>query len=290
MAVTIKAYSDGSCELTSKKMHIGIYAERCDTGEVICYGHSDVRNREGDILPGTCNESEFYALLELLSRLDTYLKSHTAEEHTVLIHTDSMLAYRQIKGDWKIKSDTLFYLVGRVRSALENGPYKLVHIPRKENRMADSLSNEGCTEDPHFGMRTEAGRGRDEAADGDRNLSTDFLSQLFPKNLPSLRNKLVSAVEGTDTESAITALDEMVFTLGHAAQTKTTQYMDTLIQRVVGGILSDLKHTRSLILGHNFEEALNLLEAYKFLPTETTEIFENPNSDEFEDIELCEAR
>ena len=287
MAVTIKAYSDGSCELKSKKMHIGLYAERCDTGEVICYGHSDVRTRDGGILPGTCNESEFYALIELLTRLDSYLKAHTSEEHAVLIHTDSMLAYKQINGDWKIKSDALFHLVNKVRNALQNGPYKLVHIPRTENRIADSLSNEGCTEDPHFGKRTEAGLKRDDPVYGDRNLSTDFLSKLFPKELPALRNKLVAAVDENNSEDALSVLEDMETALKSAETTKTTQYMDTLIKRVVTGIISDLEHARSLILQHNYEDALELLETYKFLPAETIEVFETPNP---EDFELCELK
>lgn len=60
------------------------------------------------------------------------------------IFSDSELLVKQIKGEYKVKADTIKPLYARVVSIL-NGPYKfrwsIGHIPRESNNVADTCAN-----------------------------------------------------------------------------------------------------------------------------------------------------
>ena len=59
------------------------------------------------------------------------------------IHMDSQLIVRQIKGEYKIKNKDLLPLYKGVKEDLAKiQEYRIVHIPRRYNQLADSLANQ----------------------------------------------------------------------------------------------------------------------------------------------------
>ena len=58
------------------------------------------------------------------------------------IYSDSKLCVEQIKGAFKVSSGNLLPLHNRVKYLLRYFPkWEIHHIPREQNRRADSLSN-----------------------------------------------------------------------------------------------------------------------------------------------------
>jgi ribonuclease HI len=91
----------------------------------------------------TNNEAEYQALIMGLeeavrrgyNRLDIFL--------------DSELAVNQINGAYRIKSKNLLKYIIKVRNLLSLlHEYKIAHIDRSHNKMADQLANEAI--DEHF--------------------------------------------------------------------------------------------------------------------------------------------
>jgi len=65
----------------------------------------------------------------------------------LIIYSDSQLMVRQLNGAYKIKQPHLRSLAGRVHELLQNFPsHEIIHIPREQNREADSLANEAIDE------------------------------------------------------------------------------------------------------------------------------------------------
>ncbi|MGI6631783.1 MAG: ribonuclease HI family protein [Bacillota bacterium] len=60
----------------------------------------------------------------------------------VEIRSDSELCVRQIKGEYKVKSEGLIALHRRVKGLLSRfEKWEIKHVPREENSAADSVSN-----------------------------------------------------------------------------------------------------------------------------------------------------
>lgn len=60
----------------------------------------------------------------------------------VLVHMDSELIVRQLNGIYKVKDPKMLELYGQVRRLLrEFSDWKVVHVPRSENKRADELVN-----------------------------------------------------------------------------------------------------------------------------------------------------
>ncbi|MEW6727441.1 ribonuclease HI family protein [Desulforudis sp. 1088] len=60
------------------------------------------------------------------------------------VQADSQLVVRQFNGDYRIKDAGLQQIAGRVRRLLLEHPevkVRLVHVPREENRLADTAVN-----------------------------------------------------------------------------------------------------------------------------------------------------
>ena len=55
-----------------------------------------------------------------------------------MIHTDSKLVYHQVRGDWKVKSDTSKKYVPRIRKKMDG--VRLAWVPREKNKDADRLA------------------------------------------------------------------------------------------------------------------------------------------------------
>lgn len=99
---------------------------------------------------GSCtnNEAEYQALI-------AGLKEAVGRGYSRLnIFMDSELVVKQINGDYRVKSKHLLKHVVEVRSLLSSiSAYRVVHIDRSENKMADQLANEAI--DEHFQVNSE---------------------------------------------------------------------------------------------------------------------------------------
>ena len=58
--------------------------------------------------------------------------------------SDSQLLVEQIKGNYKVKDEKLKLLFGQAKSLiLKLDEFKIEHIPREKNKIADALANKG---------------------------------------------------------------------------------------------------------------------------------------------------
>ena len=61
----------------------------------------------------------------------------------LVVYGDSNLVVEQIKGNYKVKSDSLRHLYNEAVDFISNIPdFKISHIPREQNQRADFLSNQ----------------------------------------------------------------------------------------------------------------------------------------------------
>lgn len=89
----------------------------------------------------TSNVAEYHALILVLEA------AADLGFERVRVRTDSTLVASQVAGAWRVKSDNLKPLVGRVRRLLE--PYREVevkYIPREKNSECDALANRAIDE------------------------------------------------------------------------------------------------------------------------------------------------
>ena len=86
----------------------------------------------------TNNIAEYRALI-LGIKLST---EHNAKR--TLFKSDSELMVKQIKGEYKVKNAQLKLLFAEAQSLLKKLPnWKIMHVPREENKEADLLANKG---------------------------------------------------------------------------------------------------------------------------------------------------
>lgn len=86
----------------------------------------------------TNNQSEYLALRSALR--EAYLLYPEANIHCFM---DSQLAVEQMNGNYKVKSENikpLFEEVSRIASQFKS--FKISHVPREKNKVADMLANE----------------------------------------------------------------------------------------------------------------------------------------------------
>jgi ribonuclease HI len=92
----------------------------------------------------TNNVAEYTALIEALRYV--IKQSISAVE----IRSDSQLLVRQIKGEYKVRTQHIQDLYDQVRELLRHFVfYQIQHVPRSENKLADRLANEAL--DRHRG-------------------------------------------------------------------------------------------------------------------------------------------
>ena len=89
----------------------------------------------------TNNEAEYHALIR---GLEVALKQGCIE---VEAKGDSQLIVQQVTGDWKTKEPRLRELRDRVQELAEDfETFEIQHIPREENKEADSLVEQAFSE------------------------------------------------------------------------------------------------------------------------------------------------
>ncbi len=128
----ITIYFDGLCQPVNP-------------GGVATYGYVVYRNNEvikkgyGVIGEGkgmTNNVAEYTALKKAIEWVDSQ-----KIKDKILIKGDSQLVINQLKGKWKVKSQTSKKFVPQIRELLKDKEVELVWIPREENSQADRLCN-----------------------------------------------------------------------------------------------------------------------------------------------------
>jgi ribonuclease HI len=84
----------------------------------------------------TNNVAEYRALLLALEEAALHAVS------SITVHSDSELLVRQLKGEYKVKAEHLRPLHAEACRRLRVFPsVRILHVPREENRRADSLAN-----------------------------------------------------------------------------------------------------------------------------------------------------
>ena len=88
----------------------------------------------------TNNQAEYYALLLGLFTFVHYKKDHDSIE----IYSDSLLLVKQVQGIYRVKHEGLKQLYACAMHYLSKiGSYKISHIKREKNTIADKLANQG---------------------------------------------------------------------------------------------------------------------------------------------------
>ncbi len=86
----------------------------------------------------TNNVAEYEALLLGLKALLELGKKH------VCVQSDSELLVRQLNGEYRVKDQKLKVLFQNAVELLRQfDAYRIVHVPRESNRLADRLANRG---------------------------------------------------------------------------------------------------------------------------------------------------
>jgi ribonuclease HI len=99
----------------------------------------------------TNNIAEYTALLECLNHVSALIRKTGIPCTTLVLHSDSELMVRQMKGEYKVKDVVLKKLFSQARKALSSSEFEFLikHVPREKNREADALANESIDEHPH---------------------------------------------------------------------------------------------------------------------------------------------
>ena len=89
----------------------------------------------------TNNEAEYNALILALKNIDNNTSN-------INIFSDSELMVKQLKGLYKVKNEKLKPLYNEVNNLLKNKNYKIFHVRRDKNKLADKLANEAIDNHP----------------------------------------------------------------------------------------------------------------------------------------------
>ena len=87
----------------------------------------------------TNNQAEYYALVLGVFFTKKYIKK---DEHLTII-SDSQLLVRQMNGIYKVKDAQLAQLKNLAKTWLEDYNYKVHHVLREHNTLADEMANRG---------------------------------------------------------------------------------------------------------------------------------------------------
>ncbi len=108
-------------------------------GVAIFDKNSNLINEACDYLGVATNNIAEYKALILGVKLST---KYNAKR--VLFKSDSELMVKQIKGEYRVKNAQLKILFTEAQSLLKKLPnWKIMHVPREENKDADLLANKG---------------------------------------------------------------------------------------------------------------------------------------------------
>lgn len=128
----ITIYFDGLCQPVNPG-GVATY------GYVVYHNNKLIKKEHGVVGEGkgmTNNVAEYTALKKALE----WVNSQKIRDK-LLIKGDSLLVINQLKGKWKVKSQTSKRFVPQIKKLLKDMDFELVWIPREENVEADRLCN-----------------------------------------------------------------------------------------------------------------------------------------------------
>ena len=96
----------------------------------------------------TNNVAEYTALIECLRHVHRLGAGNKMRCTSLVIHSDSELLVRQLKGEYRVRDAALKRLHKEVRALLDASTFEflITHVPRELNREADALANESIDE------------------------------------------------------------------------------------------------------------------------------------------------
>lgn len=96
----------------------------------------------------TNNEAEYEAVIFALQKLKALFGKEKMSQTEIEFKMDSQLAVRQLNGEYKIETQTLFPLFIKVWNLkMDFGPISFTKIPREQNKEADALANRAMDEE-----------------------------------------------------------------------------------------------------------------------------------------------
>lgn len=115
---------------------------RAGIGVVICDREQNVLEEISEYIGETTNNVAEYRAL--ISALEEVRKYHPKE---LEVFSDSELLVKQINGQYKVRSPLILPLYKEAKRLVETLPkWKIRHIPREENPLADALANRAVDE------------------------------------------------------------------------------------------------------------------------------------------------
>jgi ribonuclease HI len=129
----VKIYSDGGARGNPGPAATGwlIYVE----DELVDFGGTYI----GD---ATNNIAEYSALQQALATVTRLAMKQKLQIEKIICHLDSELVVKQLNGEYKIKNEDLQKMAIVIKLNLKNfTDYKIQHIPREQNKLADKLVN-----------------------------------------------------------------------------------------------------------------------------------------------------
>ena len=132
----IKVYTDGASRGNPGAAAVGIV--------ILDDEEKEIRTHKRSIGTATNNFAEYTALAESVS----LLKDLEEPFDEINFFCDSELVVKQIRGEYKIKNKELIRLSLEFWKEIKslNKKFSITHIPRAENKRADSLANEALDE------------------------------------------------------------------------------------------------------------------------------------------------
>jgi len=140
----LSIFSNNDCRIV--KSHWVLYIDGASRGNPGLAGAGIFLSKNAEVVAKnsyflgtkTNNQAEYYALVCGLK----VLKEQAPQgKDQVTIYSDSELLVRQVKGIYKIKNQDLKKLYDDVISLLHGLDYKIEHIRREKNTVADDLAN-----------------------------------------------------------------------------------------------------------------------------------------------------
>lgn len=139
--------------------HAVQYCGQEGVGELIIHTDGASRGNPGKAGIGVAIFDKEYHLVEEVSRFIGKATNNVAEYKAMILaaqkaivynakevtfKTDSELLVRQVNGVYRVKSSNILFLYNELKALLEKIPaWKIQHVRREENVLADALANQG---------------------------------------------------------------------------------------------------------------------------------------------------
>jgi ribonuclease HI len=124
-------------------------------GVVIFEGDKEIKRLNKTIGNTTNNQAEYQALEMGLEWISINCHPEGTKGSLIVCKLDSELVVKQLNGEYKLKNEELKPWFAKIRNLVIElgGGVTFSHIPREQNKIADSLVNEALDTDQGAGSR-----------------------------------------------------------------------------------------------------------------------------------------